>query len=79
MTAEEIENKVVDLLREEVPAVDFSRSERMADDGYIDSLNMTKIISALSLEFGVTIPYEDIVPENFNNPRAIAEMVLASM
>lgn len=79
MKVEEIEGRIVELLKEEVPSVDFSRSDKMAEDGYIDSLSMTRIISAISLEFGVTIAYEDIVPENFNSPRAIAQMVVESV
>lgn len=79
MTIVEIEKRVIELLKEEVPSVDFSRSDRMADDGYIDSLSMSKIITAVSLEFGVTIAYEDIVPENFNSPRTIAQMIVESL
>ena len=36
---------------------------------------MVGIISALSMEFNVTLPYEDIVPENFNSVDAMVELI----
>lgn len=75
MTKEELNFRIKELLKEEVPSVDFSQSDRMAENGYIDSLSLTRIIQALSLEFDVTIPYEDIVPENFNSVQSMVELV----
>ncbi len=75
MTKEELNSRIKELLKEEVPSVDFSQSDRMAENGYIDSLSLTRIIQALSLEFDVTIPYEDIVPENFNSVQSMVELV----
>ena len=76
MDKEELNSRIKDLLKEEVPSVDFSKSDRMAEEGYIDSLNLTRIIQALSLEFDVTIPYEDIVPDNFNSVQSMTELIL---
>ena len=45
------------------------------DDGILDSLTIVGIISALSMEFGVELPYEDIIPENFNSVDAMAELI----
>lgn len=75
MTKEELNFRIKELLKEEVPSVDFTQSDRMAEDGYIDSLSLTKIIQSLSLEFNVTIPYEDIVPENFNSIHSMTELI----
>ena len=36
---------------------------------------MVGIISALSMEFGVVLPYEDILPENFNSIDAMVELL----
>lgn len=68
-------DQVLNVLSEEFPEIDFTSSEELVDDGTLDSLTVTGIIGALSLEFGIMIPYEEITPENFNSVAAIADMV----
>ena len=51
---------ILKLLTEEFPEVDFSASDTLVDDGILDSLTITGIIATLSMEFGITIPYEEI-------------------
>ena len=70
-----MEQKILSLLREELPDVDFDTDAEPVSDGILDSLSITTIIAALTLEFGVTIPYEDITEENFNSIRAMAAMM----
>lgn len=67
--------KVLNLLSEEFPEVDFTSSEELVDDGTLDSLTITGIIATLTMEFGIAIPYEEIVEENFNSIDGIANMV----
>ena len=64
-------NKVLALLQEEYPEVDFTSSDELVDEGILDSLTLTGIIAALSMEFDIEIPYDEIIEENFNS----AEMV----
>jgi acyl carrier protein len=45
------------------------------EDGIIESLVITGIIAMLTMEFGITIPYEEIVEENFNSVAGLAKMV----
>lgn len=70
-----MEEKVLQVLSEEFPEVDFTSSEELIDDGILDSLTITGIIATLSMEFGIVIPYEEIVEENFNSVAAMAAMV----
>ena len=70
-----MEEKVLELLSEEFPEIDFTSSNALVDDGILDSLTITGIIAALSMEFGITIPYEEIVEENFNSIKGLADMV----
>lgn len=70
-----MEEKVLNLLTEEFPDIDFMSSNELVDDGILDSLTITGIIAALSMEFGITIPYEEIIEENFNSVKALAAMV----
>ena len=67
--------KVLEVLQEEYPNIDFESSDALVDQGILDSLTITGIIAALSVEFGVAIPYEDITEDNFNSVDAMTAMV----
>ena len=70
-----MKDRLLTLLQEECPDVDFQASDELVSDGILDSLSLTSIIAVLSIEFGITIPYEDIVEENFNSIDAMAAML----
>ena len=70
-----MEEKILALLSEEFPEIDFTASEELVYDGILDSLTITGVIAVLSMEFGITIPYEEIVEENFNSIKGLAAMV----
>lgn len=68
-------DKVLEVLEGEFPEIDFLSSDELVDDGILDSLTLTGIIAALTMEFGITIPYEEIIEENFNSVDGMASMV----
>ena len=70
-----MKEKVLAVLQEEFPEIDFTASEALVDDGILDSLTITGIIAALTMEFGITIPYEEIIEDNFNSVAGLAKMV----
>ena len=70
-----MEEKILELLTEEYPDVDFQASDALVDDGILDSLTITGIIATLTMEFGITIPYEENIEENFNSIAGLAAMV----
>ena len=69
------EERIRRVLRVEVPDIDYTKSETMADDGLLDSLSLTAILAALSGEFDVVIPYDQITPANFNSVKTIADLM----
>ncbi len=75
MEEKELETKILELLKDEYPEIDFEASEELVDDGILDSMTLTGIIATLSMEFGITIPYEEIIEENFNSIAGMAKMV----
>mgnify|MGYP001153330161 CR=1 FL=1 len=75
MEVSDMEDRILSLLAEEYPEIDFASSEALVDDGILDSLTITGIIAALSMEFDITIPYEEIVENNFNSITGLARMV----
>lgn len=70
-----MKEEVLELLQNEFPEIDFLSSDELVDDGILDSLTLTGIIAALTMEYDISIPYEEIVEENFNSIEAMAEMV----
>jgi acyl carrier protein len=69
-----MKEKILEILSETYPEIDFESSDELVDDGTLDSLTVVGIISALSSEFDVELPYEEIIPENFNSVDAMAEV-----
>ena len=67
--------KVLAVLERECPDVDFLASDKLVTDGIVDSLTLTTIIAALTMEFGVEIPYEEIIEANFDSVDGLAAMV----
>lgn len=67
--------ELLQLLSTENPEIDFTASDELVDDGILDSLTIVSLIGTLSMEYGIDIPYEEIVPENFNSIEAMAAMV----
>lgn len=67
--------KVLEILKELHPEVDFDTCTTLIDDKILDSFDIVTLISELSEEFDVTIPVEDIVPENFNSAKAINDLI----
>ena len=57
------------------PEVDFENNEELIDDGILDSLDIVTIVTEIDDKFGVTIPAEEIVPENFNSAAALMALI----
>lgn len=70
-----MKEKILELLKEDYPDIDFEASDALVDDGILDSLTITGIIAILTTEFGIAIPYEEVTEENFNSVSAMADMV----
>jgi len=62
-------------LQELHPEVDFENCETLIDDKILDSFDIISLVTDLSEEFDITIPVEEIIPENFNSVRAIKKLV----
>ena len=67
--------KLLEILASLHPDVDFENTEDLIDDGILDSLDIVTLVTEINSEFDVTIPAEEIVPENFNSADAIMAMI----
>ena len=71
----EIKETLIRILGDLHPDLDFETNESLIDDGVLDSLDIVTIISEISAELDITIPPEEIIPENFNSAAALAELL----
>lgn len=67
--------QLINLLKEIKPGVDFENCTSLIDDGYIASLDVVSIATAINDEFDVEITVVDIIPENFNSTEAMMKMI----
>lgn len=55
--------------------IDYETYEGLIDDGILDSLDIVSLITDINDTFDVSIPPEEIVPENFNSAKALWELI----
>ena len=67
--------KLLEILNELHPDVDFENNESLIDDGILDSLDIVSLVTEIYAEFDVTISAEEIVPENFNSAKALMALI----
>lgn len=70
-----MKEKILEILQDLRPELDFTESNDFIGDGYLDSFDMIGLVSALDKEFGISILGEDIIPENFANLESIINVV----
>lgn len=68
-------DELIGLLREVVPDVDFEKETRLVTDGIISSLSFVMIFSALADHYHIEIPFEEMIPENFDSAEAILTLI----
>jgi acyl carrier protein len=67
--------KILKILLEIRPDIDFEKESKMIDEGLLDSFDIVSIISELNDAFDINIRVTDLKPENFNSISAIKELV----
>ncbi len=68
-------DKLIALLNKVKPNVDFVNEEALVDDNVIDSLDVISIIAEIAEQYGIVIPNDEIIPDNFNSAEAIKELI----
>ena len=67
--------KLLELLKNVRPDVDFENEDALIDDGILDSFDVVTIISDIDDVFGVQIRISELDPENFNSANAIWDLI----
>lgn len=68
-------NTLLEILNDLHPDVDFTVEEGLVDDGILDSLDIVTLITEINDKFDVSIPAEEIIPENFNSAAALMALI----
>ena len=66
---------LVSILKDLHPEVDFEKETGLIDNGILNSFDIVSIIAEVDDTMGVTIPADEIIPENFNSAAALYEMI----
>ena len=67
--------QLLNILSELHPEVDFETEEHLIDNKILDSFDIVTIVAEIDSEFDVSIPAEELVPENFNSAKALYALV----
>ena len=67
--------RLLNILSELHSDVDFEKTTDLVDDGILDSLDIVTLVTEIYDEFGVMIPAEEIIPENFNSAEALMKLI----
>ena len=68
-------DKLLEILKEIRPDVDFENETELIDDGILDSFDVVSIISEIDDSFGVQVRINELDPENFNSAEAIWTLI----
>ena len=67
--------KLIKILENIKPGVDFTKEKNLVSDGILTSFDIVTLIANLTAEFDIEITVRDIVPENFESIEAIKKLV----
>ena len=68
-------DELLEILKTMHPEVDFDTADDLIGDGILDSLDIVTLITEINATFDVSIPAEEVVPENFCNAEAIMALI----
>lgn len=72
-------DKLLEILKDIRPDVDFEAETALVTDGVLDSFDIVAIVSDINEEFDVDIFAEDLIPENFDTVDAIYALIQQQM
>ncbi len=68
-------DKLMRILSELSSDIDFETEDALIDGGMLDSFNIVTLVAEIDDAFGIEIPAEALIPENFNSAKAIFALI----
>lgn len=70
-----MKEKLLEVLSDLHPDVDFEEEQRLMEDGILDSFDMVTLVMELNETFDIEIGVIHMIPENFNSLQTMMELV----
>lgn len=70
-----MKEKLMGILKELKPEVDFEQAEALIDDAILDSFDLVSLVGEINDVFEIEISFDEIEPENFNSVASILELI----
>jgi len=70
-----MKEKLINILEEIRPDIDFSTDKLLIDEGVLDSFDIVVLVGELNDAFRIEIGAADLQPENFNTIDAILTLI----
>jgi len=67
--------KLLQIMSEIRPDVDFESETQLIDDDILDSFDIISIVSEVNEQFDIEINVNELLPENFNSAAALYELI----
>lgn len=68
-------DKLMRILSELRDDIDFEAEDALIDGGVLDSFDIVTLVAEIDDAFGIEIPAEALIPENFNSAKAIFALI----
>ena len=68
-------DKLMRILPELSSDIDFETEDALIDGGMLDSFDIVTLVAEIDDAFGIEIPAEALIPENFNSAKAIFALI----
>jgi acyl carrier protein len=68
-------DKLLAILNDLHPDIDFAAHTALIGEGVLDSFDIVTVVADVDDAYGVSIPAEEILPENFNSAQALFALI----
>jgi len=70
-----VDDKLMQILKNINGTINYESENGIAVRGLFDSLDIVNLVFEIEKDFGIIIPFEELVPENFDNLNSIKIMI----
>jgi len=67
--------QLLTILKSMHPEVDFEAADDLIGEGILDSIDIVTLITEINNTFDVSIPAEEVLPENFASAEALWALI----
>ena len=68
--------RLMKILGELHPEVNFGGKERLIEGGILDSIDIVSMVTDIKAQYGISIGADDITRENFETPEEIRALIM---